>query len=143
MTFVVWGGLHGAWLACHRWWTARRAPRLPPERGASRVVSVAATFFLVSAVFVFFRARSLYQAAGFLGGLVTLRNGFFDGDAVIMVLLAGLAALIVDMLQRRLGEDAFFVGWQPVRRGVLVGAMLTAVVVFSGATPVPFIYFQF
>jgi alginate O-acetyltransferase complex protein AlgI len=66
-TFVVWGGLHGALLALERW-NGRRPVyhRLPAP------LQTLATFLLVLASWVVFRAESLPAAGRFLGAMLGL-----------------------------------------------------------------------
>src|SRR6185295_14821744 len=65
-TFVVWGGLHGVALAVNRFVSRRQEARgVVPRRGALvTALSVFATFHLVCAGWIFFRAETFRQAAG-------------------------------------------------------------------------------
>src|SRR5262249_26468177 len=70
-TFVVWGGLHGAYLCVER--LAGRLGPARPEWGPSgwqRGVGMVLTFHLVAFTWVFFRAPSLAAAATYLGRIV-------------------------------------------------------------------------
>ena len=66
-TFVVWGALHGVWLALERA-GGRRSPwaRLPAP------LAVAATFVVVTLAWVFFRATSLDHAGRYLASMFGL-----------------------------------------------------------------------
>jgi alginate O-acetyltransferase complex protein AlgI len=71
-TFVIWGGLHGAYLVVNHGWQAL-ASRLP-GRSARRgplgaIVSAALTFVAVLAAWVFFRADSVDTALRMLQGM--------------------------------------------------------------------------
>ena len=142
-TFVVWGGLHGSFLAAERWW--RRGTSVAEPRGgrARSVVRAVVTFHLVCLAWVFFRAPSLHEALVYLKGIVTLRPGAIHGDALAVLVPTAMAALAIDLVQRRAGAEAAPLRWQPLGRGVAFAAMLLLIVVFSGGTPVPFIYFRF
>lgn len=142
-TFVVWGGLHGAYLAIHRRWRGR-AEREPTDAVSVRdVVPIVTTFHLVAFAWIFFRAASFEQAFEVVRGIATLRPGTVDFDAFWLLVVLGTASLLLDLSQRRAGEHAFVLQWAPAARGVVYGAMLVGLIVFSGQTPVPFIYFQF
>jgi alginate O-acetyltransferase complex protein AlgI len=65
--FVVWGGLHGAWLALER---AAGKHSLYP--GLPRALRVALTFVGVLVTWVFFRAADLPSAFGYLGSMLGL-----------------------------------------------------------------------
>jgi alginate O-acetyltransferase complex protein AlgI len=67
-TFVVWGLLHGLYLAVFRLWTTYSPLRLP------RIFSWCLTFGAVVIAWVFFRAQSIDQAVSFLARLVDTKN---------------------------------------------------------------------
>jgi alginate O-acetyltransferase complex protein AlgI len=136
-TFVVWGGLHGVWLAAHRALLdvrGRRPPRTPVW--VRRVV----TFHLVVVAWVFFRAPSLAVAASVFRGLASLRppSGAFPLAPVAMILVGlGTHALAPTL---RL-EPA----WRRLPRSVQ-GAAYGLLVILIGMFSVQgerFIYFQF
>ena len=118
------------------------APSAPRLRDAPAII---ATNLAVLVAWVFFRAETFSQAGDVLSGIVTLRDGPVDGSDVLTVALFALATLAVDLLQRfrielPVGSSSPAV---PLLRGAAVGTVLAAIVLFSGGTPVPFIYFQF
>lgn len=65
-TFVVWGVLHGFYLAVHRLWATYSPIRLPG------FLAWFVTFIAVLVAWVFFRAQSFGEAWSFLGRLVAL-----------------------------------------------------------------------
>jgi alginate O-acetyltransferase complex protein AlgI len=81
-TFLVWGVLHGFYLAVFRLWSAWSPIRLPGP------LSWALTFGAVVVAWVFFRAQSLEQAISFLGRLADIGN--FQLPPRLEPLLAGL-----------------------------------------------------
>ena len=159
-TFVVWGGLHGLFLVGHRLYSGGRrrtseAPigtslddrgrvrDRPPPFGARDVVPALLTFHLVCFAWIFFRADSFHQAFTYIAGLVSLRGGPLDKNFLFVLVLAGVAALVVDVVQRNSGSDTVVLTWPPVVRGLAYATFVLGVVMFSGGIPVPFIYFQF
>jgi alginate O-acetyltransferase complex protein AlgI len=140
-TFVVWGAIHGGLLAGHRWWRSRHpVPEASPLR---RVVAIVATFNVVCVAWVFFRSQTLTEALRYFKGILTLRPGPVDPNAVAVLLVASLAVLAIDLAQRRARDHEVFLTWPAPARGVAYGAFATLILVFSGGAPVPFIYFQF
>jgi len=125
--------------------------RVEPERtgpasvptGLGPVLGVLVTFHLVCLAWIFFRADSLRLALRYCKGLATFRPGPVDLDAVAVVLPALVVMVALDVAQRRAGDDAFILRMRPLAQGVLVAVLATAILVFSGGTSVPFIYFQF
>jgi alginate O-acetyltransferase complex protein AlgI len=75
-TFVVWGGLHGAYLIVNHAWHALRQ-RLGMERTSApgRLAGAALTFGCVVVAWVFFRASSFSAAA-------TMLHAMFLGDGI-------------------------------------------------------------
>ena len=61
-----------------------------------------------------------------------------------MVALFAGATVALDLLQRRRFDLPLpATPLAPLLRGAAVGSVLVAIVLYSGGTPVPFIYFQF
>ena len=54
-----------------------------------------------------------------------------------------IAVLTIDILQRRNDRHEFVLDWPAVARGAAYAALVLPVLIFSGGTPTPFIYFQF
>jgi len=74
-TFVVWGGIHGAWLVFERVQGKRSLYRSLPD-----ALRIGITFLIVLIAWVFFRAESVSRAVSFLGcmfGLVPLQPGAY------------------------------------------------------------------
>ena len=141
-TFVVWGAIHGALLSFERF---RRRPPIPADEPlrARDLGRILVTFHWVCFAWVFFRATSFTNAQDVLEGILTLRPGAIDAGAIALVALAAFAVFVLDLAQRQTGEHAVVLRLPAVPRGALYGAAAVAVLVFSGGTPVPFIYFQF
>ena len=143
-TFVVWGGLHGLYLAVHRRFR-HRSPKSETDPPTWRdVPAIVATFHLVALSWVFFRADSFTQAWDVLLGILGFRAA--DGipyAGLALLVPAALAVLLIDLVQRRAGRHEGFVTIPAFARGVIYGAFFMAIVLFSGQEVVPFLYFQF
>ena len=139
-TFVVWGGLHGTYLAIERVTGLGRSDR-QRGRGANALATLT-TFGLVTLTWTFFRAETLAGALEVLGRIASAATGPVNiADALVVACAAGIA-FALDVAQRRQREGApLVVG--PVRAGFVTAGMAAAVVIFSGGVPEPFIYFQF
>jgi alginate O-acetyltransferase complex protein AlgI len=144
MTFVVWGGLHGLFLVAERQLTnvAREDPDRPFNLRTD-LLRALVTFHLVCLTWVFFRAPNFSVALHYLAGIVKLRPGPVDVNAVATLAFASIAVLLIDAAQHRTRDHAAILRWPPALRGTAYGAMLLPIIVFSGGTPVPFIYFRF
>ncbi len=147
-TFVVWGGLHGIWLALHRLYLrAVQRPVHSQLTGASPLqalrwaAGVFVTFHLVAISWIFFRAENFPQAWAYLTGLVSFRGAFSPGDVAIPVLLL-LALAPIEIAQYRRDDIFALRNWRlPVRAACYLGMILG--LIFLSGNKVPFIYFQF
>ncbi len=146
-TFVVWGGLHGLYLAAHRSLRHKSPKHADDPFTVGDIIPALVTFHLVVLSWIFFRADSFAQAWDYLTGIVTLRGGVPDlvaaADVLALLVPLGLASLAIDLAQRQGRSQLALLRWPEARRGLAFGTMLVALVVFTGSEAVPFIYFQF
>ncbi len=69
-TFVIWGGIHGAYLSIHHAFEARRAnASARTDSALRRLAAGALTFTVVVVAWVFFRATSMAMAGRVLAGM--------------------------------------------------------------------------
>jgi len=149
--FVIWGGLHGAYLCVYHYVRRRRASPHPDEVGVRRpfvfsptvraVVNGAVVYALVTFSWLFFRAHDLATTSAYLHGLLALRLGF-EGAVLPVVSLAAMT-LAIDIPQALADNECALIDWPPMRRAAFVTAGLLFIL-FSGTRGhEPFIYFQF
>lgn len=164
-TFVVWGLFNGALVVL---WRNLPVPRgqHPMKLKAGDVPRIARTFLLFCLGVVFFRSASFADAGETLSRIVGLEGGQRTpvGAELVPIMLAVVLALDVAERRRRIAAieqtrtrarlggvatraeaalESPIIAVHPVWGGLVVGAMVAAVVVFSGGAPTPFIYFQF
>ena len=158
-TFVVWGGLNGAFLILsgptapiRRF--VRRIFGLESLPLASRLVRILSTFALVTFAWIFFRARTFHEAWLICTGLLSGWGALFSSAGAaamfrgvgLSVAAAGVAGAVVieavQVVQRRRNIPAL-INAQPwwVRWGVYYVGM--ASLYFLYANEGQFIYFQF
>jgi alginate O-acetyltransferase complex protein AlgI len=140
--FIIWGGLHGVYLAVHRAYRPDDATHRA-RSSATRLGAVFATFGLVCFAWIFFRAGSASEAFDVIAGIVALRGPAPSFDAVVVTLLVGIATLAIDLVTRRVADPLGVLTRRPALAGALVGFALVGIIVASGGESVPFIYFQF
>jgi alginate O-acetyltransferase complex protein AlgI len=137
-TFIVWGGLHGCYVAINHWW----------RRGGIRLPAVATwslTFMAVLVAWVFFRAPSFGRARIVLAGMAGL-GGFAwhptdhsIGRHELKRLLFGLAMVLWCPNRRTLLEWR----WQSDYVYAVAFALLAGISILRLGDPSPFLYFQF
>ena len=147
-TFVIWGGLHGLYLAMHKLWAGKLSidPTETPGtlRGwVGRLLGILLTFHLVCLTWIFFRAPDFASAWAYLVGIGQFTTDIIPG----WVLAAGIYLPLIALTDFRcwLRDEQV-----PVDTGTpwLVRAPLYAIAVlmllYVGIpNVVPFIYFQF
>jgi alginate O-acetyltransferase complex protein AlgI len=146
--FVVWGGLHGIYLAAHRALGAHEARGRPAPPGFRDLWRVIATFHLVAFTWIFFRADTVGQAWQYLVGLgrvgrLAAPGQLHLGAAAALVLVMMSLSFAIDWIDRNRYRLQPLTSWSPIHLGVAAGLMITGLLVFGGQTPTPFIYFQF
>lgn len=143
--FVVWGALHGLFLAAHRFFRNGHVPKTDPT--LRDLPSIVGTFGLVCFAWVFFRAESFTQAGAVLGQIATFGSGALNLWDMAVVLFLGSLVVWLDLRQRRSlrdpGDSTPVPSLAGLRTGVLTGCLATGVLIFSGSAGEPFIYFQF
>ena len=144
-TFVVWGGLHGAYLAVERFLTARLGGLQIWKSTLSKIALALLTYFLVNITWVFFRAQDFATAARMLramlfidrsGGPVLISYYVLSASFTILVLLT------IHWLMRNRGLHTVVERIPAVALGAVWGIMLFLIAITQGGSNA-FIYFQF
>jgi alginate O-acetyltransferase complex protein AlgI len=144
-TFVVWGGLHGAFLAGERWLKQRAVRWRLPSGIAFNLVLALVTYMLVNVAWVFFRARTLAGAMSMLGAMAGLHAHAAAVLPTVKILetvicVAGLLSAQWYMRDRTL-EDV--VTQSPPLLVAGAWACMAFVIIITQGTGDAFIYFQF
>ena len=138
--FILWGGLHGLFLALHKRLGGAAAAVGGPLR---RTLTTLATFHLVCFAWIFFRAETLADAAAYVTGLLQLTASVAPEMLEIAFYL--LVSLGLDLLLRRRSQRhlllLFSRNW--VVETVLIMLLLCFALLVGENDVVPFIYFQF
>ncbi|HEY1992497.1 MAG TPA: MBOAT family O-acyltransferase [Gammaproteobacteria bacterium] len=141
--FVLWGGLHGVYLALER--RLRGARRgVPPAQSIRDWSLTAFTFLVVTLTWIPFRARDPHTAAQVFGGLFDLQHPVVQGRDALLTCYAAAAALLAwQWLNRDLSLEARFQRFTPGVQAAILGGCLVAMFLCSGGDERAFIYFQF
>ena len=143
--FVVWGGYHGALLSIERTFRGRKIEDGRTENDGWALlypVKAAATFALVMAGWVFFRAATFHQSLYVLGQMLTGSKGEMLIPAW-MVSLALITLVLAAIEEKKAWFEKIAIGpaWS---YGALCALLLLSVELIGFTGPaVPFVYFQF
>ncbi|NOT31337.1 MAG: MBOAT family protein [Planctomycetes bacterium] len=138
-TFVVWGGLHGAYLALHK-------ALFGGEGSGGRVrrfLGALVTFHLVCLAWIFFRAESFADAWSYLVGFAR-PGAALTWDELEILPYVGFAFGLDFLLRRRDGKRLSMLlsrGW--VLETVFAAALVVFTVLVGENHVLPFVYFQF
>jgi D-alanyl-lipoteichoic acid acyltransferase DltB (MBOAT superfamily) len=144
-TFVVWGGLHGLYLAVERW-ARERFAHLHPTRTLGGALALGVlTYALVNLTWVFFRAPTFEGAGRILQAMLGFAPG---GEAIlpvtriviVSVVIAGM--LITQWLMRARTIESVVARTPAFLLASVWGAMLFTIAISQGSGEA-FIYFQF
>ncbi len=144
LRFVIWGALHGIYLAAHKLWLTI----FPKQNGKYRALRVIITFHLVSLTWMVFRAKSMLAVNNMFTQILHNFKGAFIFEIISgyrMVL--GLIALAFIVHWLPIGWKNWYKGKfvdMPVYLKIAVTLITIFMLVqFSSADLQPFIYFQF
>jgi alginate O-acetyltransferase complex protein AlgI len=132
-TFVIWGLLHGLYLAVHA--VCRRAGLTPPWRWLNRLL----TFLAVVVAWVFFKAANVREAMDVLAGMAGLRGLHGSVRAAPLT----LAMILGGLLWVNAVPNTWDLKLKPNLGLALACGLLLGAAVLTIATPSPFLYFQF
>lgn len=144
-TFVVWGGLHGAYLAAERWLGARFGGHPIWQRWLPRVFLALLTYFLVNITWVFFRAQDFATAWRLIDTMLTWD---LDGKKVLwtidlLVVPAVIGGMLVVHWFMRNRELHEVIGAMPRWLVGLAWGVMTWLIIIAQGQSNAFIYFQF
>ncbi len=154
-TFVIWGALHGGFLALHKIWTQGKKIGIEgvPDGPGAWVLFIGkaiATFHLVCLTWIFFRAESIYDAQDYLFAIVGLLFSldFSIGPALRglpqTLLLTGGLVVLLDAICWRNGNELPVAHTTPVWVRTMLYAIALLLLSFAREpSSDTFIYFQF
>ena len=138
-TFVVWGALHGIYLAAERWLgidCLDRSKMGVVEKWARGII----TFHLVCLAWVFFRAPTAAHALGVIKRIVT----FAPGEPISGLPLFCLGGLLAFQIAKtRVDFGGVSLRYPNVARWAAYGCIFLLIRVLAGGPSPEFIYFQF
>ena len=141
-TFVIWGGLHGLYLAGERFVREHLWPNNWRAPGFLRAGYMLLTLLLVTLAWIFFRSPDAPTALHVIAQMWPSEHGVAL-DAAQKLALCAFAGVVVVQWGMREREVKEFVGGLPAPAlGAALGLLLAAIVLAPGDSHA-FIYFQF
>ena len=143
--FVLWGAMHGLWLAVERWFVTRRARSPGASKAPGRVrvwIQRAVVFHFVCFAWIFFRSESMGTVGEVLVGLTQDWSSVSVAGPVLLVLAVGLGSQALS--ERWLGRvQGAFRRLHPTLQGAALALFLFTVDLLGPEGVAAFIYFQF
>jgi len=144
-TFVVWGGLHGLYLAVERFLKEAIAPRDWFKSAWFKAAIALVTYFLVNITWVFFRAQSfdaalIYLASMFAAVAEPKKVLYFNAILPALIVVAGM--VLAHWRMRSTSMEAVMEKTPQWVIAVTLTFMLFMLVITQGSDSA-FIYFQF
>lgn len=148
--FVIWGGLHGLYLAVHKWMLKGKGASVRFHyTGAASLFGylarVIGTCFLVLFTWLFFRAESFGHVGIFLQKMIRWESSEFAGRFALIAATMGFVMMLFDALEYYTNKHSFLVKVRPsaIAYGVMAGMLLITMLYMFQTGPRPFVYFQF
>jgi D-alanyl-lipoteichoic acid acyltransferase DltB (MBOAT superfamily) len=141
--FVIWGGLHGAYLVGYHAWNSVRVRAAEPARyhAISRIASGAAVYALVTFTWLFFRSHDLATTGAYLRGLFAFTPGY--GGALMPFAVLAAMTLAIDVPQAIADDECMVLEWRLAPRAAFVAASMLLLLFSGNLGHEAFIYFQF
>ncbi|RYY69477.1 MAG: MBOAT family protein [Chitinophagaceae bacterium] len=150
-TFVIWGGLHGIFLAIHKVITGKKKiiaanhPLNSIGDFLQMLPGMVATYFLTSLAWVFFRAKGMHDITAIAGKIGDWTWGDYPWRfAAILLGFTGIT-FIFDFFEYKTGSHVFFkyITYRPALFALLAVMFFGVCLFLVNSKPLPFIYFQF
>ncbi|MBU2502495.1 MBOAT family protein [bacterium] len=149
-TFVVWGGLHGIYLAVHKLYLGDR--KIPdhftyagPVSLVRYLVAMGLTNLLVLLTWLFFRARDFGQAGYFLDRFIHWEGSDLTTRWTSITVAFLVVILALDIIEYRTGRHDYLASTvnRPLAWGIGMAVACGVFLYMATSTPLPFVYFQF
>jgi alginate O-acetyltransferase complex protein AlgI len=150
-TFIIWGVLHGIYLAVHKFMT--RGKKIisvnKPLTSLGDVLrflpSNLTTYLLVVITWLFFRAKGMDDISMFISKCSNWSWGHYPLRFMTILLGFTLITAVFDILEYKTGSHVYFkrLSSRPAMYGLLSVMLLSVLMFLVNSKPLPFIYFQF
>jgi len=148
--FVIWGGLHGIYLAVHKYYLGgKKVDAAYHYKGISSLakflVQVLVSYILVLFTWLFFRATDFETVSIFFSKMIHWESSEFTSRFVIITLVYSLAIFLFDFFEYYTRRHTFLllINNKGITYGILAALFFVTLVFMFQSEPLPFVYFQF
>ncbi len=148
--FVIWGGLHGVYLAIHKLILGKKKPKTYfSYNGFSSLLvfvsKVFATYLLVLFTWLFFRAKDFETIKIFTAKMIKWESSAFTMRFIQITSVFLIVALLLDFLMYYTKKHTYILNIksQPIQLGILSAIFFVTLIYMFQSDPLPFVYFQF
>ena len=144
--FVIWGGLHGIYLAIHKLFLGTKKPDTAniEKLDVISIFNIILTYILVLFTWLFFRSTSWESTLLFFNRIIHWHPSEYAGLFITITTSYMLLILVLDVLEYKYRSHAYLLQFKkPVALGVLAAMLVVSFIYMFQADPLPFIYFQF
>jgi alginate O-acetyltransferase complex protein AlgI len=142
-TFVVWGGLHGAFLLFERIFARVFNFAIKPQWSFLNVLLVIKTFVVTSFIWIFFRAENFGKVKQVLKALVKNIHVPVVETHVLSAIIFSLVIILIDAFIYNSRFDKLLNNYKTPYRWAVYAVLVFSVMALSGTQKFSFIYFQF
>jgi len=141
--FVIWGGLHGFYLAAHKFFSKGKTEYDPITR-LKDIPKVMLTFVLVAFTWLFFRATSWESTQQIFSAIFDWQASEYAHIFTQILLSYFVLTFALDIVENRFGHT-FVLRFKSIsiRLGILISLFVVTLIYIFQSKPLPFIYFQF
>jgi alginate O-acetyltransferase complex protein AlgI len=145
--FVIWGGLHGTYLAVHKFFL--KTDKIKYEKihrfNLKAIFNILLTNILILFTWLFFRSTSWQSTKLFFNKIIHWENSEYTFWFIKMTSMFVLFILILDLLEYVTGKYTFILAIKskPFQYGILSGLFILTLSYMFQTKAAPFIYFNF
>jgi D-alanyl-lipoteichoic acid acyltransferase DltB (MBOAT superfamily) len=148
--FVIWGGLHGVFLAFHKYMLkGKKIDDRIQYKGVKDLLKqgffILSTYILILFTWLFFRATDFETVSIFITKMVVWEPSEFTGQLVIIALVYYLIVFIYDVAEYYTQRHTFLltIKSKAFVYGILAAMFFVTMAFLLQSEPLPFVYFQF
>ncbi len=145
--FVIWGGLHGLYLAVHKVILGKKKYNYNniEKFNIKNIFNIVITFILVLFTWIFFRSTTWDSTLLFFNKMIFWENSEYTYLFISIVVSYLFLTLLLDLFEYISKSHTYILKIQSkgIKVGILSAMLLVTLIYMFQADPAPFIYFQF